>query len=201
MSIACLPCKFWERLFWYAEDHMIWELGQTVCKFEDILIGALLCVLWEIWLGPCLRCKIQEISPGLLGVWSYYSSISTLFQVSLFKWRDWYVSPGCMRQLTFLGLLSLFQDVDLVATSARAGFPTCFLCPGFFVCRLSQYNMNLNLISWFFVFSWFRADWITECSFGLAGARGCWLKGLHQMPIESWLFHHPYNSIFIRLSL
>ena len=180
---------------------MIWDLGQTVFKFQDILIGAPLCILWEICWDPVQDARFRMTSPGSLGVWSYYSSISTLFQVSLFKWRDWYVSPGCIRQLTFFGLFSLFQDLDLVATSTRAGFPTCFLCPGFCVCRPSQYNMNLDLISWFFVFSWFRTDWITECSFGLAGARGCWLKGLHQMPIESWLFHHPYNSIFIRLSL
>ena len=57
------------------------------------------------------------------------------------------MSPGCMRQLALLGVFSLFQDVDFVATSARAGFPACFLCPGFCVCRPSQYNMNLDLIS------------------------------------------------------
>ena len=55
--------------------------------------------------------------------------------------------PGCMRQLTFLGVFSMFQDGDLVATSARAGFPACFLCPGFCLCSPSQYSMNLNLIS------------------------------------------------------
>ena len=52
-----------------------------------------------------------------------------------------------MRQLALLGVFSLFQDVDFVATCARAGFPACFLCPGFCVCRPSQYNMNLDLIS------------------------------------------------------
>ena len=40
------------------------------------------------------------------------------------------MSPGCMRQLTFLGVFSLFQDVDLVATSARAVLPACFFALG-----------------------------------------------------------------------
>ena len=44
------------------------------------------------------------------------------------------------------------------------------------------------MISWFSVFSWFWADWISKCDLGLAGARECWLKGLHQIPSESWLF-------------
>ena len=43
------------------------------------------------------------------------------------------------------------------------------------------------------VFSWFWTDWITKCGLGLAGARGCWLKGLHQILCESWLCPHSWH--------
>ena len=36
----------------------------------------------------------------------------------------------------------------------------------------------------------FWADWVTKCGLGLTRVRGCWLKGLHQIPNESLLFHH-----------
>ena len=55
---------------------------------------------------------------------------------------------------------------------------------------------NLDLISWFFGFSWFWADWITKCGLGVAGARGCWPKGLHQIRSESWLF---YDSLHFHI--
>ena len=51
------------------------------------------------------------------------SSLSTGFQVYLCKCWDPYVSPGCTVRLVFFwGLSSLFQHVDLVTTSLRAGF-------------------------------------------------------------------------------
>ena len=51
------------------------------------------------------------------------SSLSTGFQVYLSKCWDPYVSPGCMIRLVFFCSFSaLFQHVDLVTTSLRAGF-------------------------------------------------------------------------------
>ena len=49
-----------------------------------------------------------------------------------------------------------------------------------------------NLISGFFAFFWFIAwaDGINKSGWCLAGGRGCWLKGLIQIPSVSWLFHH-----------
>ena len=51
------------------------------------------------------------------------SSLSTVFHVYLSKCWDPYVSPGCTIQLVFFCSFSaLFQHVDLVTTSLRAGF-------------------------------------------------------------------------------
>ena len=51
---------------------------------------------------------------------------------------------------------------------------------------------ELNLISGFFGFFWLIvwADGINKCGWCLAGGRGCWLKGPHQIPSVSWIFHH-----------
>ena len=67
--------------------------------------------------------------------------------------------------------------------------------PGFCVDRPGQYNMicwELNLISGFFGFFWLIVwlDVVNKCGWFLAGGRGCWLKGLHQIPIVSWIIHH-----------
>ena len=69
------------------------------------------------------------------------------------------------------------------------------LSPQFSVCRPSQYDTicwELNPISRFFVFFWFIvwADGINKCGWCLAGGRGCWLKGSHQIASVSWIFHH-----------
>ena len=41
----------------------------------------------------------------------------------------------------------------------------------------------------FFVSSWIIlwADGVSECGLCLAGGRGCWLKGSHQVPSVSWI--------------
>ena len=69
------------------------------------------------------------------------------------------------------------------------------LSPGFCVRRPRQYNTicwELNLISGFFAFLWLIvwADGINKCGWCLAGGRGCWLKGPHQIPNVSWIFHY-----------
>ena len=40
------------------------------------------------------------------------------------------MTPGCRIQVTFFGVSSLFQHVDLVTTSLRARFQVYFLRPG-----------------------------------------------------------------------
>ena len=69
------------------------------------------------------------------------------------------------------------------------------LSPGFCICRPRQYDTicwELNLISGFFAFFWLIVwvDGINKCGWCLAGGRGFWLKGLHQIPSVSWIFHH-----------
>ena len=75
------------------------------------------------------------------------------------------------------------------------GSKSTSLSPGFSVRRPRQYNTicsELNLISGFFAFFWFIvwADGINKCGCYLAGSRGCWLKGPHQIPSVSWIFYH-----------
>ena len=70
-----------------------------------------------------LSLKQIEISYVYLSFGSIGSSLGTGFQVYLSKCWDPYVSPGCMIQLVFFCSFSaLFQHVDLVTTSLRAGF-------------------------------------------------------------------------------
>ena len=69
------------------------------------------------------------------------------------------------------------------------------LSPGFCLCRPRQYDTvywELNLISGFFTFFWLIvwSDGINKCGWCLAGGRGCWLMGPHQIPSVSWIFHH-----------
>ena len=49
---------------------------------------------------------------------------------------------------------------------------------------------------WILCFSWLTvwADGINKWGWCLAGGRGCWLKGLHQISSARWLFHHCLNS-------
>ena len=113
---------------------------------------------------------------------------------------DPYVSPGCTIQLVFFCSLSaLFQHVDLVTTSLWVGFKLFLFRPwvlsGFYVHRPMQADSicwELNLISGFFGFFWLIVwlDVVNKCGWFLAGGRGCWLKGLHQIPIVSWIIHH-----------
>ena len=75
------------------------------------------------------------------------------------------------------------------------GSKSTSLSPGFCVHRPRQYDTicwELNLISGFFAFFWLIvwADGINKCGWCLAGGRGCWLKGPHQIPSVSWIFHH-----------
>ena len=67
------------------------------------------------------------------------------------------------------------------------GSKSTSLSPGFCVCRSRQYDTicwKLDLISGFFVLSWLIvwADGINKCGWCLAGGRGYWLKGPHEIP-------------------
>ena len=61
--------------------------------------------------------------------------------------------------------------------------------------RPRQYDTicwELNLISGFFAFFWLIvwADRINKCGWCLAGGRGYWLNGPHQIPSVSWMYYH-----------
>ena len=117
-----------------------------------------------------------------------------------------------VRLVFFCSFSALFQHVHLVTTSSMLilslpllehGSKSTSISPGFYLRRPRQYDTicwELNLISGFSAFFWLTiwADGINTCGWCLAGGRGCWLKGPHQIPNVSWIF--PYTSTFIRLS-
>ena len=91
--------------------------------------------------------------------------------------------------------LPYFSILILSLPLLRLGSKYTCLSPGFCVRRPRQYDMicwELNFISGFFAFFWLLvwADGINKCSWYLAGGRGCWLKGMHQIPSVSCIFHH-----------
>ena len=65
------------------------------------------------------------------------------------------------------------------------------LSPGFSLCRSRQFD-TIWFFIWFFIFSWLITwvDGINGCGWCLTGGRGCWFKGLHQIPSVCWIFHH-----------
>ena len=74
---------------------------------------------------------------------------------------------------------------------------------GFSLHRPSQYNTicwESNLIPGIFAFFWLIvwADGINKYGWCVAGGRGSWLKGLHQIPRVSFII--PHSTTFIRLS-
>ena len=91
--------------------------------------------------------------------------------------------------------LPYFSMLILSLSLLGMGSTSTSLSPGFCVRRPRQYNTicwELNLISGLFVFFWLIvwADEINKCGWCLPGGKGCWLKGLHQIPRITSLYHH-----------
>ena len=94
--------------------------------------------------------------------------------------------------------LPYFSMLILLLPLLGLGSKSTSLSPGFCVRRPRQYDTicwELNLISGFFAFFWLIvwADGINKCGWCLARGRGCWLKGPHQIPSVSWIFHLSSN--------
>ena len=90
--------------------------------------------------------------------------------------------------------LPYFSMLILLLHLLGLGSKSTSLSPGFCVHRPRQYDTicwELNLISGFFAFFWLIVwvDGINKCGWCLAGGRGCWLQGPHQIPSVSWIFH------------
>ena len=97
------------------------ELKNQLCYLEIWLdLG------WFVWDSIWRLFRMQASRQSVKTHYSFDSigsSLSTGFQVYLSKWWDPYVSPGCsIRLVFFCSLSALFQYVDLVTTSLRAGF-------------------------------------------------------------------------------
>ena len=120
------------------------------------------------------------ISKGPLGFWSYWF-LSSHWVPSLPLQVLGSICESMQYDTTYFLLgASLFQHVDLVTISLRAGFQVYLSWPsGFCVCMPRQYKTTcweFDLISGFFVFfSWLivLADGINKCDWYLAGGTEC----------------------------
>ena len=150
--------------------------------------------LCEIWLGYFLRCKFGDdwwrltralvllvplLAPG---------SASTSLSAGIHMWVQ-AVRYDLFSSGVFLPYFSMLM---LSLPLLGLGSKSTSLSPGFCVCRPRQYDTicwKLNLISEFFAFSWLidLGRW-NQCGWCLAGGRGCWLEGPHQIPSVRWLF-------------
>ena len=123
----------------------------------------------------------------LLGV----DSKSTSLSAGIHMWVQtvWY------HLFSFVVFLHYFSILTLSLPYLGLGSKSTSLSPGFCVHIRRQFNTicwELNLISAFFVFLWLSvwANEINKCGWCLAGGRGCWLEGPHQIPSVSWIFFH-----------
>ena len=157
----------------------------------------------EIWLGDSLGCKLRDIQYRLTRAWVLLTPLlalgseSTSLSAGVSKWVQ-AVRYDLFSSVVFLPYFSiLILSLSLLGLSSK--FTS--LSPGFCVRRARQYGTIwwwLNLISGFLVFFWLIvwADGINKCGWCLAGGRWCWLKGTHQIPKLSWIFHHSLHFYF-----
>ena len=139
-------------------------------------------------------CKIS------LGICPIGSSLSTGFQVLLSNYCDPYMSLACTIGLAFFWVfLPCFCMLILSLHVIELGSKSAFLNPGFCVHRLSStirfVGSLISFLGFLFLPAWlFWASGINKCGWCFARGRGCWLKGLHQIPSVSWLLRHSYTS-------
>ena len=115
------------------------------------------------------------------------SSLRTGFQVYLSNCWDPYLSPSCTICFFSAVFLPYFSMLILSLPIIGLRSKSTSLSPGFCVRRPRQEDTifwEWNLISWFFAFFLLivLVDGINKCGWGLAGGRGCWLKGPHKVP-------------------
>ena len=70
--------------------------------------------------------------------------------------------------------------------------------PGFCVCKPRKYHTicwEFDLLPGLFVSSWLivSGDGVNGSDWCLAGGSWCWIKGLHQVPTVSSIFHHSWH--------
>ena len=171
---------FWKRMFWYAEEHWICKFGKNFFRFETIYLG------WFVWdLVGFTRASVLLVALLVLG------SKSTSLGAGIHMWVQ-AVRYDLFSSAVFLPYFSmLILSLPLLGLGSKS----TSLSPGFYVRRPRQYDTiswELNFISGFFVFFWLIAwtDGINKGGRWLAGGRGCWLKGPHQLASLSWIFHH-----------
>ena len=151
----------------------------------------------EICLGGSLVCKLGDDqwrltkASVLLASLLALGSKSTSLSAGIYMW----VQAVRFDLFSSAVFLPYFSMLILSLTLLGLGSKSTSLSPGFCVHRPRQYDTicwELNLISGFFAFLWLIvwADGINKCGWCLAGGRGCWLKGPHQIPSVSWIFHH-----------
>ena len=154
---------------------------------------------WCVWdsVGGSLGCKLRDKQLRLTRASVLLDPLLTLASKST-SLRDGipvWVQAVPNDLFSSGAFLPYFSMLILSLPLLGLGSKSTFLSPGFCVRRPKQYDTicwELNLISGFFAFFWLVVwvDGINKCGWCLAGGRGCWLKGLHQIPSVSWIFHH-----------
>ena len=142
--------------------------------------------------------NFEKISKGPLGLRIGYS-LSTGFQIYLFKCWDPYVTPGFMRWLDFFWVFLPCLST-MVLSLLALGLHSMYIGQG---SRIQFVWIWISFLDSLF-FSWLIVwvDGINKCDWCPGGSTGWWLNGLHQIPKVSWLFHHSLHfNIYYILSI
>ena len=169
----------------------------TFFQVRDNLVGSTLVDLCEIWWGGSLRVKLWDKQEKLtralvlLVPLIVLDSKSTSLGAGIQMWVQ-AVQYNLFSSGVFFPYFSL---LILSLPLLGLGSKSISLSPGFCVHTPRQYNTicwKLNLISRLFAFFWLIVfvDDINKCCWFLAGDRGYWLMGQHQISSLSWIFHH-----------
>ena len=151
--------QFWERMFWYDEEHRVEDLVRrsSISRRSDgVYLG------WFVWNLVGRLSKVQALRRSVKvqqGPGPFASFLTTWFQVYLSKCWDPYVSPGCMIRLAFFWVfLPCFSMLILSLPPLGLGSKSTCLSPGFCVCRPRQYNTICWKLGLFVFFS----GWLFE---------------------------------------
>ena len=127
-------------------------------------------------------------------------SLSTGFQVYLSKCWGWYASPSCTICffLQFFSLISAFWSCQYLS---KGWVPSLRLLDLGSVYVDQIFGSRISFLCSFLFFLWsVLLNGINKFGWCHARGRGCWLKGWHQIPQVSSIFHqslhlHIYQSV------
>ena len=160
-------------------------------------MGSTLVDLCEIRFRGSLGCKLRDdqerltrvsvkLAP-LLAPGSKFTSLNA--GIHMWVQAVWYGLFSSSVFLPYFSMLILSLLLfGLVSKSTSLSLGSVYVDQG----SMIQFVGELNLISGFFALLWLIiwADGINKCAWCIAGGRRCWVKGPHQLPSVSWIYHH-----------